>query len=154
MFVPDNRSVEVFCDPGVQYTAGGEQALVDYVKGENWFRSGLWQGYKGQDFEAVVDLKELKEINIINARFLHDTGPWIFLPKKVVYSISNDGRNFTKVKELITQTDDEAEGCIIEEYIWETQEINARYIKVWAETYGILPDWHLSAGEESWMFID
>ncbi len=154
IFVPDNRTIEITSISAPQYTAGGDQALVDFVKGENWFRSGLWQGYQAQDFEAVVDLKEVKEINLINARFLHDTEPWVFLPKKVMYSVSTDGRNFSKVKELKPQTNEDVEGSIVEEFVYETGGINARYVKVWAESYGVLPEWHISAGEGSWMFID
>ncbi len=154
MFIPDNRNINVFSTPGTQYTAGGELALVDFVKGENWFRSGLWQGYQGQDFEAIVDLIETKEIILINARFLQDTEPWVFFPKRVVYSTSNDGRNFTKVHELESKISENEEGSIIQEYIWEPTNLNARYVKVWAESFGPLPDWHISAGEDSWMFID
>jgi hypothetical protein len=30
----------------------------------------------------------------------------------------------------------------------------ARYVRVVAEPFGPLPEWHLSAGEPAWLFVD
>ena len=32
--------------------------------------------------------------------------------------------------------------------------LNARYIKIKAENYGVCPDWHLGAGGKTWIFVD
>ena len=154
IFIPDNRSIEIISQYSSQYTAGGDNALIDFVKGEAWFRSGLWQGYSAQDFEAIVDLKEIKEINLINARFLQDIRSWIFFPKKVSYFASNDGINFTKIYESNSLMPDDDFTVKIQEFKNKPSNFKARYIKVTAKSYGKLPAWHLSAGNDSWIFID
>ena len=30
----------------------------------------------------------------------------------------------------------------------------AKYFKITLENYGKLPDWHISAGEQAWLFVD
>ncbi len=152
--IPDYRTIEIKSQYSKHYSAGGDNALIDFVKGEPWFRNGLWQGYQAQDFEAIVDLKEVKNVNFINARFLHNTEPWVFLPKKVLYYISTDGINYRKIYECESKTEERSNGSIVEEFIYNTEVVKARYIKVWAENYGKLPSWHISAGEDSWLFID
>jgi predicted alpha-1,2-mannosidase len=154
IFIPDNRTIKLISEYSPQYTAGGDNALIDFIKGEAWFRSGLWQGYRGQDFEAIVDLQEVKEINLINARFLQDIRAWIFFPKKVSYFASNDGVNFTKIYESDSQMPDNDYEVKIQEFKNERENFKARYIKVVAKSYGKLPEWHLSAGYNSWIFID
>ena len=32
--------------------------------------------------------------------------------------------------------------------------VRAKYFKLTVENYGPLPDWHISAGEQAWVFAD
>lgn len=80
-----------------RYTAGGVNALVDGIRGTMNFRDGLWQGYEGVDFDAVVDLNEQKEISKIGAGFYQATSSWIFMPDSVEFFVSNDGEHFESV---------------------------------------------------------
>ena len=64
---PNNYSINIKSKYNPQYHAGGPEGLLDGILGtENW-RKGDWQGYQSQDFEAVVDLQEVK----IFRRFRH-----------------------------------------------------------------------------------
>lgn len=152
--IPDYRTIKIKSEYSQQYSAGGDNALIDFVKGSNWFRNGLWQGYRGQDFEAIVDLLEIKPINKINARFLQDTKSWIFFPKKVSYYVSKDGYKYSLVYEMTSQLPDKDEEVKIQEFTFSANELKGRYVKVIAENYGPLPVWHLSPGFDSWLFID
>jgi predicted alpha-1,2-mannosidase len=154
VLIPDRRTIKINSKYSQQYSAGGDEALIDFVKGANWFRNGLWQGYQGQDFEAVVDLLEIKDIKRINARFLQDIKSWIFFPKRVVFYVSKDGNKYSKIYELPSSLSDKEYDILIQEFEFELENLKARYVKVYAESYGKLPDWHLSPGYDSWLFID
>ena len=61
-----NYTINIKSKYNPQYHAGGDEGLIDGIFGsENW-RKGDWQGYQGQDFEAIIDLQEVKKINIKN----------------------------------------------------------------------------------------
>lgn len=77
-----------------QYSGGGDQALIDGVLGSEEWRAGGWQGYQSQDFECVIDLKELTEIKYLGIRFLADQRAWIFEPKDVEFYYSEDGKEY------------------------------------------------------------
>ncbi len=151
--IPDNRTVKIISKYSSHYSAGGDNALIDCVKGEAWFRSGLWQGYTGKDFEAIVDLLEIKDVNSVNVTFLQDVKSWIFFPKNVEILVSKDGNLYSKVYESASKVSDEDYTVQVQEFKTKLS-VKARYVKVKAVNYGKLPDWHLSSGEDSWLFID
>jgi len=149
-----NRKIKLFSNYSKMYTAGGDNALIDMLRGSNDFRNGHWQGYKAQDFEAIVDLGKIKRINSIETGFIQDVRSWILMPKFVEYYYSNDSIHFTKAVKLENDIPDTEPESIIKNFKYSSRKINARYIKVFAKYYGTLPDWHLGAGHESFLFID
>ena len=152
---PNNYTIHIKSTYNPQYHAGGPDGLLDGIFGtENW-RKGDWQGYQGQDFEAVVDLKETKDIEIFHANFLQDSRSWILMPTKVEYYVSADNVNFTLAGTVDNIIDPKATDTIIKDFVyWPTAPIRAKYIKVKAYTFGKLPEWHQGAGGDAFLFID
>lgn len=137
-----------------RYRAGGDNALIDGVRGSDNFRDGLWQGFEGVDFESLIDLGEEKEISKIIPRFLLDSNSWIFLPNKVEILISKDDKNFSTVKTIMNNVPLKSSKIIQKDFTAEFQNTMARYIKVRAENIKKCPDWHPSAGGKAWLMID
>lgn len=136
-----------------QYAAGGDQALIDGIEGGNQYQTGDWQGYWGTDISGIIDLKQPTRITGVQVGALRDIRPWIFLPKRVAISCSQDGRNWVPFGErdhAINQSD--------EAPIRHTFEISgnatARYIRFDVANHGLLPEGHLGAGNPSWVFLD
>ncbi len=152
---PNNYSINIKSVYNPQYHAGGPEGLLDGILGtENW-RKGDWQGYQSQDFEAVVDLKEVKNINEISARFLQDQRSWILMPTKVDYYTSEDNVNFTYFGSINNTLDPKLEENTILNFTSnETKGKKARYVKVIAKNFGKLPEWHQGAGGDAFIFVD
>ena len=81
----NNKEISLSIKYSNQYDAGGYNALVDGLKGPNNYLTGLWQGFYGDDFEAVVDLQKNQEINFLGIGAIQDVKSWIWLPKKVEF---------------------------------------------------------------------
>jgi predicted alpha-1,2-mannosidase len=152
---PNNYTINIKSKYNPQYHAGGPEGLLDGILGtENW-RKGDWQGYQSQDFEAVVDLQEIKSITEISARFLQDQRSWILMPTKVEYYISDDNVNFTYFGSINNTLDPKIEENIILNFTAnETKSKKARYVKVIAKNFGKLPEWHQGAGGDAFIFVD
>jgi predicted alpha-1,2-mannosidase len=152
---PNNYSINIKSKYNPQYHAGGPEGLLDGILGtENW-RKGDWQGYQSQDFEAVVDLQEVKDITEISARFLQDQRSWILMPIKVDYYISEDNINFTYFGSVNNTLDPKIEENIILNFTAnETKSKKARYVKVIAKNFGKLPEWHQGFGGDAFIFVD
>ena len=152
---PNNFTINIKSKYNLQYHAGGPEGLLDGILGtENW-RKGDWQGYQSQDFEAVVDLQEAKNITEISARFLQDQRSWILMPTKVEYFISDDNMNFTYCGSVNNTLDPKIEeNTILNFSSIETKSKKARYVKVIAKNFGKLPEWHQGFGGDAFIFVD
>lgn len=151
--IPAGRSVKVLTNANSQYTASGDYALIDLQKGNDNWKLGCWQGYWGEDLEAVIDLGKKQEVKKIGGNFIQDQKSWIFMPTKVEYYISNDGIDFQLLEIVENDVPQKQEGAVIKTF-FTNKEFTARYIKIKAYNLGINPEWHLSAGEKAWLFID
>ncbi|MCF0209793.1 MAG: discoidin domain-containing protein [Bacteroidales bacterium] len=151
--IPEGRSIKILTNYSPQYTAGGDNALIDLKRGSDNWRIGCWQGYWGEDVEAVIDLGEKKEVKKIGGHFMQDQKAWIFAPIKVEYYVSDDGENFTLVETVNSPIPEKADGAI-PHIFYTSKPFMARYVKMKAVNRKVNPEWHLSPGEKSWLFID
>jgi len=153
--IPHNWTIKLNCKYNKQYTAGGDAGIIDGLFGYKDWHKGGWQGYQSQDFEAIIDMQESKEISEISSSYLQDSRSWILLPKDVEYFVSNDGINFTSVAKVGHDLDWNTEEKILKKLATELpQKVKTRYLKVLAKNYGALPKGHLGFGGDAFIFID
>jgi predicted alpha-1,2-mannosidase len=151
---PNNYSISITSKVNQQYHGNGPDGLLDGIMGaENW-RKGDWQGYQGQDFEAVVDLQKPTKVNSISASFLQDSGAWILFPTKVDYYASTDNINYTLAKTVNNTIPAQDRTVQIQQLPAQLPNTTARYIKVKAYNFGKLPAWHQGNGGDAFIFID
>ena len=149
------RSINLKTTYSNQYDAGGEDALVDGLRGPNNYLTGRWQGFQGADFESTVDLGSRDNITYLNIGAIQDVRSWIWLPKKVEFLASKDGKKYESIGTLIHTVSDNTSESVIKQFELKLKTpVQARYIKVKAENYGNCPEWHLGSGGISWLFFD
>jgi hypothetical protein len=136
-----------------QYAAGGDDALIDGLRGGRNFRVGRWQGYQGHDLDVTLDFGEVRDITRVSMGFLQDTGSWIFMPRGVAVAVSDDGRSFRDVGRVSHAVPDREERPLTRDLTLDVR-ARARYLRVRVQRYGRLPDWHPGAGAEAWLFAD
>ncbi len=140
--------------PAEKYSGGGEFGLTNSIRGSLNHADGRWHGFEGDNLEAVIDLGEQMSINRLTGSFLNNIKTWIFLPRKVVFSVSNDGENFETVAELDNELPENYPEKEIKEFTVEIPAKEVRYIRVFAENVSIVPEWHMGAGGKAWVFCD
>ncbi|WP_289054272.1 beta-N-acetylhexosaminidase [Carboxylicivirga marina] len=84
------------CEPTDKYSANGPYTLVDTKFGGDKWGNGKWLGILNQDFEAIINLKESKDIQSVQLSCVEETGAGIFYPVSFEVFTSEDGKNFTK----------------------------------------------------------
>jgi putative alpha-1,2-mannosidase len=152
--MPNDWDVKLFSTYNRQYTGGGPKGLIDGIRGTLNFASGGWQGYQGQDFVAVIDLKKETEIKKLGGGFLQDARPWIWMPTRIEFEVSADGREFQRVAEIKTTVAPEDMRPQIKDYFAEIAPVKARFVRVKAVNLGKIPQWHPGAGEDAFIFVD
>lgn len=153
---PNHYSINIKSKANPQYFAGGNEGLIDGILGDVNWRKGDWQGYQSQDFEAIIDLKESKEISKISADFLQDTRAWILMPTRAEFYISDDNVNFKKLGEVLNPIDAQDYKVQTKNLELSFAKTKAKYVKVIAKNFGKLPNWHEAFlyNGEAFIFID
>jgi hypothetical protein len=151
--VPNDREIAVMSKVNPMYTGGGPDLLIDGIEGTSNWKSGGWQGYYDQNFEAVIDLKKVRDVHFAGVHVLQDVSPWILYPREVIFYTSTDGKNFKEAAKVENKADQQLKSAEVQE-LGSTVNWKTRYIKVKAINGGKLPAWHESAGMPSHLFID
>lgn len=110
------------------YPAAGEATLTDGLRGGWNYNDQLWQGFVTKDrVDVVIDLEKETPIHSVAADFMQICGPEVFMPERVVISVSNDGKEFTQLAEIKNEVvrDD---AVTFKNFGWEG-EASARYIR-------------------------
>nr|WP_306435013.1 family 20 glycosylhydrolase [Phocaeicola coprophilus] len=110
------------------YPAAGEATLTDGLRGGWNYNDQLWQGFVTKDrVDVVIDLEKETPIHSVVADFMQICGPEVFMPERVVISVSNDGKEFTQLAEIKHEVvrDD---AVTFKNFGWEG-EVSARYIR-------------------------
>ncbi len=136
-----------------QYSAGGDKTLIDQIRGSDDFRTGAWQGYENQDIEVEIDLKKKRKLNEVTMGFIQDSRSWIWIPSEVSFMVSKNGKDWYTI-ETIKSTTPLERGEVTIEDIGFKKEIKTRYLKIIAKNMGPCPEWHLGAGNPTWLFAD
>lgn len=139
---------------GKTYDGGGDNSIVNGLRGGLNFRDGHWQGYFGTDFEATITFDSIQRIDSVISSFYQYNLSWIFIPKQILVYTSVDGDNYFKRAKLSPQISAKQEGHFFKEFVMSFPEVEAKYIKIKAVNYGVCPDWHPAAGSKSWLFVD
>ncbi|MAT90074.1 MAG: glycosyl hydrolase family 92 [Flavobacteriaceae bacterium] len=152
-----NRSITLETEYANQYSAGGNDALIDGLKGARDFRTGAWQGYQDTDVIAVVDLGSIQPIDSIKVGFLQDQRSWIFLPTEVeCFVATQPDRYYKNLPTHYFKAEKPSEVIDMKTAGFDMRGYSARYIKIIAKNVGPVPDWHLGAPYDgkAWIFID
>ncbi|MEI6456267.1 MAG: FN3 associated domain-containing protein [bacterium] len=152
--IPKDRRITLKTLYAPQYSGGGEDALINFIRGGENFSTGNWQGYEGGDIDALIDLGQIQEIRKIFMGSLQDQGSWIFFPVQVEFYLSADGKEFKKAGVVANDVPDSADGTMTKEFTLNTGNSKARFIRVVAKNRGTCPVWHPGAGQKAWVFAD
>lgn len=152
--IPQGRQISITNKYHEQYSAGGNDALIDGLIGTRNFRTGTWQGYYWEDFEAVVDLGKATHLEEVSMNFIQDARSWIWMPEYVEYWGSNDAKNYFSLGKVNTTRDKQDYDVTIEQFGIKFYPKTFRYLKVFAKNHNICPEGHLGEGERGYVFAD
>ena len=148
------NNVKLKTPPSPTYSANGVQSLVDKVRGTPDFHDGNWLGFEQEDCEAVIDLQSAKMISGVAVGCLQAQGSWIFLPKAVEVSVSENGTEFRSVGKVDLGDPKHDEEFVTKDFPVSFSPVAVRFVKIRVANVGVCPAWHKGAGGKAWVFVD
>lgn len=146
-------NVQYAFKPANSYMAAGMNSLTDGIRGKSALNKS-WHGFESNDLIATIDLGKSTSIHKLSIGCLQQYGSWIFLPSDVVFEVSTDGVNFTKVSVVKNDVDVNSRENIIKEFSSKINADNVRYVRVTAHSVKTCPAGHPGEGKNAWLFAD
>ncbi|HEX6332998.1 MAG TPA: family 20 glycosylhydrolase [Flavisolibacter sp.] len=146
------KKVTISKTPNERYPGqGGAFSLVNGIYSNKGLSHPDWLGWIGEDLTATIDLGRLQTIDSVRMHTLDQNGSWVYLPSSVQVLVSADGKKYrsagtgdTFVRDTLTMG-------------WITVRIpkqRARFVKVVATNFGVIPEGRPGAGTRAWLFAD
>ena len=132
----------------------GESKLFDLELGTTNFSDGHWVGHNGTDLSVLFDLPENPKFTRLTVSSLRSYGGWILFPKSIkIYGVANGNSNLL-TQLTIGEANEAFSGSQIQQFDLEFNPESFEQLRVEVENQGVLPSWHVSAGQPSWVFVD
>ena len=150
------KKIELLQGINSQYRFDGPSVLIDGLRAANTnFLTGRWLGFKTEEMEAVIDFDAPTSFTSVSFNACIDKDSWIYAPRRVVISVSDDGKNFTEVvaRDIPALTKQDPNG--VKNYQFDLPTTTARFLKVHAIPEKSIPAWHEgAAGKPGFLFVD
>ncbi|MFK7937639.1 MAG: discoidin domain-containing protein, partial [Saprospiraceae bacterium] len=145
------KKITLTTEPHPKYSGGGASSVINGVFGsDERYGDAEWLGFAGDDFEAVIEFGETKQLNEIKLRFFKGEGQWIYLPAGIEIFASTDGKDYQSVAQHGAVEGDKK---VIETTL-ALPSVDAAYIKVLVKNFGIIPEKRQGGGNAAWLFVD
>lgn len=138
--------------PDTKYSQGDLSYLTNGVNGASDY-SVHWLGWFGKNTELTLDLETVQKAESITIGSLWNGKSWILHPKSIKCYVSLDGKKFEFLGESKVEGEQLKEKVNIS-HVYNANGRAFRYVKFEIEGTLVLPNWHASAGQASWFFID
>ncbi len=137
-----------------QYHAGGNEALIDGMRGSSDFRVGAWQGWQGQNVQVQIDLGSHQIISSISLSCIEEIKSWIWFPSEIEFFVSGDPSDYMSVGVIKNDGATNDESAKTKEFTLQQQTAGRYVMLVVKPAFDIIPNWHLGAGGKPWIFAD
>jgi hexosaminidase len=138
--------------PAEKYSGAGPTSLINGVQGPvDRYGGTEWLGFEGKDFEALIDLGAVTDLNAVTVRFFNGPGQWVYLPKSLAVAIAGEDKQIQELGSIESISSGDSKVVDVQ---FPLNSYKARYIKVVAKRYGIIPAGQQGEGNEAWLFVD
>ena len=122
------KKVEFLAPSWKNYPANGPETLTDGLRGGWNYSDGRWMAFvSDKRVDVVIDMEEETTVHSIGADFMQICGPGVFFPKKVIISVSTDGKDYQQLAEIDHEVVKD-DAVSFKNYGWKG-EAQARYIR-------------------------
>ena len=116
------------------YVAQKKYTLVNgYRGGSLTYGDGQWQGFESNDMDITIDMEKAEILKSLSVSFMQQTEPGVFMPDFVEVSLSDDGKEFHKVKTINNDIPVTDSSLILKNFQFSLAGEKGRYIRVFAK---------------------
>jgi hexosaminidase len=146
------KKITIKTKPNEKYPGqGGAFGLVNGIYSDKGLSSSDWLGWIGDDLEAIIDLGKKETFTTVDLHTIDQNGSWVYLPASMKVLTSTDGKTYKAIDKPATFVKDTLTMGFMRVTFPAT---TARFVKLVATNYGLIPDGKPGAGNKAWLFAD
>jgi hypothetical protein len=142
--------------PAEAYNRGADTTLTDGLVWTYHLYTGMeprdWLGFREVPFDATVDMGEVVPIRFLALNAFQHVFQQAYLPTRVEFYTSVDGRSFELAGRVTPPQGDEQHRTRFIEL--PNVETDARYVRVTASNLEEIPDGRPGSGNRAWVYVD
>jgi len=131
--------------PSDSYPDTGNKKLTDgKIASHAYYADPQWVGFVNVDtLNVVIDLGQNVQVQYFITNYLLDPQPAVYLPEKIIVSVSTDNVTFSNIGILLDSTPNETSSSIHKYYYTLSNPVNARFVEFSTIT-----------SSSAWLFVD
>ena len=114
------------------YPAQKEATLVNGYRGSLSYGDGQWQGFESKDMDVTIDLENPTTLKKLSVSFMQQTGPGVFIPDSVMISLSDNGKEFRRVKTIKNDIPLTRSSLTFKDFQFDLSGETGRFIRIFA----------------------
>ncbi|NLR77769.1 chitobiase/beta-hexosaminidase C-terminal domain-containing protein [Chitinophaga eiseniae] len=115
------------------YPGQRESTLVNGYRGSLTYGDGQWQGFEGKDMDVTIDMDQATALKSLSVSFMQQTGPGVYIPAFVEVLVSDDNKDFRKVKQIDNDVPATQSTLTFKDFRFDLKGQSARYIRIHAK---------------------
>ena len=148
------KSIILTEPPDDKFPGKGPVSLLDGKMGSVDIHDPAWIGFEGKNIEVIIDFgadRKIKKLGLNCLTLVHDS---VFLPGKVEFYKSSDGKDFTLIGTVTPKTGNEKQmnGATLLSLDFHT--VKSKYIRVIGYNAGIFSHDQPGKSQKTWLFTD
>ena len=147
------RDVVYVNQPSKSYQADGPNSLTDGIRGTTSFGK-YWHAFNGKDLISTIDLGVQQKVHQISVGCLQSYRDWIFMPQRVKFEVSSDGKAFKEVGTINNSISLDERTQVIKDFTASFKTRKVKYVRITATNLGACPKGHTGEGKPAWLFVD
>jgi len=151
------KKISLNVQPNKAYNAGGKQALINGISGNNErYGDTEWLGFSGDDVEVTIDFDTPIKIKSIATRFYNGNGQWIYAPKELNLQLKLEDGNAISSRNMIESKDSLVVpfNLDLSQFYPKDKVLKTKTLKITIPNYGIIEEGKQGADHKAWTFID
>lgn len=135
--------------------AEDHSVLVNGLRGSMKHTDFEWATSQSEEDEIMIDLLDVKNINLLTLGCITNYGMAIHKPRSIVAEVSADNKTYIQVGKLEFSDEEIFKyGTYIENLSLSVDNVKARYVKFSIKKPGLCPPKHLRVGQDSKVYFD
>ena len=148
------KEIELLAKPHREYVGIGATTLIDLNRGSKDHRDGHWLGFEAIHTGVDITLEDNQAVNSVSISALSAPNSWIFFPAAIEVYQGERPEQLELVHKAAYEVEKPTSEVTQRFFDIPLSGQSGKHLRIVIKSRMKNPDWHASAGSNSWVFLD